>query len=252
MKFINTILIVAAVTTLLSGCAKTSDGLMGFEKDGFRKAAENWDKLRKVDGSLPNAAIKRLSKKKVKKNSLSAFEYRELKEGHFGTKNHQMDMSADAYDFESGKSYYKAFKLPDFIKPYQIKVQSYLKASDTIFEQALFYPAFLLLDGSYQPIALVDSKVKQEEVYDNLELNGGIVIEDSAPKYLIVLTTDEVLKGTTEMLTRKVLKVRMVGPYAAFTSKVEYVRVNRHHSPEGSFRVFVENELQSKSLFRFQ
>lgn len=115
----------------------------------------------------------------------------------------ELDETSPAYQFRGGKSYFKAFKLPEYESPYLIAVKTY-----TIGEVAdryhIFAPKLTILDEKYsvametQPKRLDFQRVKFGE---SLSVGGGstiaaevsLVIDSPEYKYIVIHTTDKQL-----------------------------------------------------------
>ena len=233
MRILQIFITTGFLLLMLSGCAKLSDQLTPFEKNLFHSAYEQWDNLPIIESSpvLPGVH-RRLKFASVDSESFQGFKFRTLKNGYLGTKSHHMDLSAEAFLFDTGKSYYVAFKLPELQQPYRVRVQSFVLLHGTMALSPIFYPVALFLDESFNPVRLAVPEMKQEQPYDALELNGFIEIESDIEKYMIIMTTDEVQKHKTEMLL----------PIGRGDYGVDFYRIKRGHSPEGVFRAFVEEE----------
>lgn len=106
-----------------------------------------------------------------------------------------------AYEFSSGKSFFKAFQLPENKGRYNLMVES--KISDTAFK-----PQVMILNEGFEVTRIVESEAFQmEKQFVGDELIVGTVkfdttssIPGAKEKYFIVYTTDQALTETTKRL----------------------------------------------------
>lgn len=100
-------------------------------------------------------------------------------------------------EFNTGKSFVKAFELPEAGKPIAIRLRSYLVGSFDIKRTYIFAPSVILLDKKYRTIRHIDQSKFEYAVPSLTEttgyramLEGYIFIEGEKPKekYLIVYT----------------------------------------------------------------
>jgi maltose operon protein len=126
------------------------------------------------------------------------FEPLDLRKG--GKVTFRIDHASPAFNFESGKSYFKAFSLPPVKHHYEVTVQSYLPR---------FANAALTLDANFR---IASTQSAPDRLMFRAEgyrfpltyLDRGVLISP-ADRYLIILTTDELLRRAT--VTRETLKL---------------------------------------------
>jgi len=120
-----------------------------------------------------------------------------------------LDQSSPAYNFSSGKSFFKAFQLPYHELPYSINIRSYSQGT-TIEDSYIFYPKILLLKDDYTieteeipELALSrDDRAAMKENFGGppLLLSGEILIRSTEQKYVVILTSDELLSSSSRFL----------------------------------------------------
>ncbi len=220
----------------LFGCKTGGHPIPDFQKESMDKAVERLDELPAIRASVKDGVHRRLQFAKTKHKDLSEFKYIEMNQGSLTAKTRRMDISQDSYIFDSGKSYYIAFELPEFKRPYDIKTYTYINPGKT--PNPFFYPKILLLDRKFAPIRLVDTNTRMVP-YEFLILSGSVHINNSREKYAILLTTDEVMRSSTTTLSKVNTGYVMSGGMV-FPSGFEYIRAIREHSPEGKVLVFWE------------
>lgn len=171
--------------------------------------------------------------------SMAQFKYDPLAaEGGIGFK---LDASSDAFDFESGKSYFKAFRLPEKAPPYRIKISSYA-LGETINKAHIFYPQIALLDDHFAvvrqgvPAGLRLRKVGYKEAVAEtgglpLKLEGAVLVDDPRAKYLVVYTTRKSMSGVSPYVTRQTIPVILPGLVTAVPGARGTVQIR--HSPFG-------------------
>jgi len=135
--------------------------------------------------TVPNEVLDQLKNAKECCESPSKFPYQTLTQKQ--TINIQIDKSFPAYTFESGKSYFVTYRLPDSAAPYKITIKSY-------FNGYAFYPAALLLDQHFNSIRLITSPEFHYEppgVWERGHIEGTVKISGNEEKYIVVLTTSK-------------------------------------------------------------
>lgn len=129
-----------------------------------------------------------------------------------------IDQTSPAFIFTSGKSYFKALKLPNLPVPYSLRIRSYAQG-EMIDKAHIFFPKILFLkedfvvtdevnpaylaeksdDGDFayeiDPAYVIeksnDGAIKENKWGLPVRLSGRITIENAESKYLLVITTDE-------------------------------------------------------------
>ena len=103
----------------------------------------------------------------------------------------KIDPESPAYDFETGKSFFLAYKLPVTNLPYKMTIKSF-------FSGHAFYPSVLLLDGEYKvtrSVSKSEFKYTEPGLVERGRIEGSILFTPSKNNetYLIIHTTDELM-----------------------------------------------------------
>ncbi len=128
-------------------------------------------------------------------------------------KSFDLSENSPAFRFETGKSYFRAFTLPQGPYPYRVTVRSYL-VGGYLKSAYIFFPQLLTLDanrkvvratgpGSFrlEQAGLLEAMQEAEGLRQILE--GSLTFTEGSrdERYLVVLTTDELLQGRTSIPT---------------------------------------------------
>jgi maltose operon protein len=117
------------------------------------------------------------------------------------SRNFKVDETSQAFAFETGKSYFKAFELPGYSSSYMISIKSYM-IGDSVKTGYIFYPAVIFLDEDYSVTRMMETGLfhyaragLSETLGPNRKLEGTINIapDDGSERYMIVLTTGALL-----------------------------------------------------------
>jgi hypothetical protein len=151
--------------------------------------------------------------------SISEFSFESIQIGD--KKGFYFKEDSPAYMFKTGKSYFRAFVLPQSSYPYQVSVGSCILAGfDPDYEllSYVFFPQLLILNENYEVVRSsypVDFRAREvlstdiDQIESILEpyCSGHMVAgkipfttEDMSEKYLIILTTNDLLKAKTSFL----------------------------------------------------
>ncbi|MHC4467675.1 MAG: MalM family protein [Planctomycetota bacterium] len=191
--------------------------------------------------------------------SISEFSFETL---HIGDKKEfYINEKSPVYMFKTGKSYFKAFMLPQSSYPYQVSVASCVFASyDPDFPLSyVFFPQLLTLNENLEVVrSSYPADFRAREVIlteiDHIEsilepycswyvVAGRIAFteENKAEKYLVILTTNELLKAQTSFSTWTHDMILVEGiPVPGLPYKVE---VLLQHSPAGLIMLSVQTGL---------
>ncbi|MHC4153176.1 MAG: MalM family protein [Planctomycetota bacterium] len=186
---------------------------------------------------------------------MSEFSFETL---HIGEKKgFHINEKSPVYMFKTGKSYFKAFVLPQSSYPYQVSVGSCVLASfDPDFPLSyVFFPQLLTLNEKFEVVRSshrADFRAREvlmkdiDHIESILEpscswhmVAGGISFaeENKAEKYLIILTTNELLKAQTSYSTWTQDMILVEGiPVPGLPYKVE---VLLQHAPAGTIMLSV-------------
>ena len=143
--------------------------------------------------------------------SMDEFHYEDINIGQ--TKEFPINENSQAFVFDSGKSYFKAFKLPRSSQGYRVKIDSYAlqSFSEGPAGDYIFYPVLITLNKNYNIVQisnlgqfnLLKNTIKDQPsgtsfIYwqnAGFKLRGHLIIsEKSNEEYIVILTTDELMK----------------------------------------------------------
>ena len=158
----------------------------------------------------------------------------------------EITLESAAFDFPTGKSYFRAFELPKQAAPYTITVKSY--AGDHVPDQdsyrgparfSVFVPALMLLDADHAVTRLVDEKTARpidQTILPPTKLGMETAVtigrEHANEKFLAVFTPRRVLEGITEASLPHAV---WFGNWAIPTGLREPVHL--YHAPVGFLRI---------------
>ncbi len=156
-----------------------------------------------------------------------------------GSKSFNINKHSSASSFSSGKSFFRAFALPEFSSPYTISIESYVQGKN-LTDGYVFSPAIIFLNEDHQITRTIlrglfeytgDGPAKP--LTPNAALAGKIDIthENKNYRYMIILTQGNTLgKAHEHSPTREAL--------AALTGK----KVPLIHAPAGKLRINLYRE----------
>ncbi|MFQ5598613.1 MAG: MalM family protein [Nitrospiria bacterium] len=169
----------------------------------------------------------------------------------------RLDENSDSFVFQSGKSYFKAFQLPEKEVPYHIQVKSFA-LGETIDKAHIFYPQVALLDGGFTVLkqsAPEDFVVKKAGLKETasiswgllrLKLEGTIFVDMPNAKYLVVYTTKELMgTRTSEHMSKQIQPIPVPIPGGVLIGAVPagVLPVDIPHSPFGWLSITIENQI---------
>ena len=104
-----------------------------------------------------------------------------------------IDRQSLAFQFETGKSFFKAFTLPKFESPYVVEVGSWFSEVDIsdLSKAHVFKPMVLLLDAQFKPIEIIPYlSYEYFSAWDYSGMSARFLVTDSLRdvKYLVVYT----------------------------------------------------------------
>lgn len=179
--------------------------------------------------------------------SISQFSYDPLTESE-GV-SFKLDESSVTFEFQSGKSYFKAFHLPQKGLPYFIKIESYA-LGETIQKAHIFYPQIAVLDDRFviiqqsAPDDFTLRKVGYREVAKEtgglpVKLEGAILVDNPNAKYILIFTTQKIMSNKSPYVTRQVMPIILPGVVTAIPTgkSTEQIR----HSPFGILHIEIAN-----------
>lgn len=116
-----------------------------------------------------------------------------------GSVEAKLDSASPAFAFDTGKSHFLAYRLPEAAEAYDIEVISYFHPMKRTY---IFQPVLVVLDGDFKAMRSVGAEAFRysgEQWWGSQYISGRISFPPSAgprrEKYLLVLTT-EALLGT--------------------------------------------------------
>jgi hypothetical protein len=148
-----------------------------------------------------------------------------------GTKTLPLDAESPIFAFESGRSHFAAFALPE-AKALRLRIESRL-FQDPAQGAALFFPRILLLDRSKAVLATVIG-ADENLLHPGQDAGTGYidtVVELSqypAARFMIIYT-DAALTGAAEKLQQLVPESAVANPVTGVGSHVFYVEVPDPH-----------------------
>lgn len=177
--------------------------------------------------------------------SMAQFRYQPLAEGEGVRFN--LDASSTAFLFDSGKSYFKAFRLPGKTLPYRIKVTSFA-LGETIDKAHIFNPQVALLDdrfatvGQSAPGDFSFGKAGFTEAAEKtwglgLKIEGSVLVDNPRARYVVIFTTPQLMRGTIPYETRRAIPVIVPGLVTAIPGGKEIASVR--YSPFALLHVAV-------------
>ena len=110
----------------------------------------------------------------------ASFDYAPLPDD--GAVDFRIDEQSPRFEFHSGSSGYRAFRLPAAARPYGIDVISYLEGGDTPDTARVFYPLVALLTDDF----LVSRRTEIEE----LRFDAPFLMRSQMPAYRISIGVD--------------------------------------------------------------
>ena len=157
----------------------------------------------------------------------------------------RLDASSDAFDFKTGKSYFKAFRLPKKDLPYSIKITSYA-LGEHFKKTHIFHPQITLLDDNFAIILenglgdLPLTKAGYEETVSEtwglpIKLEGSILIDNPGAKYILIYTTQRLMSHRSPYLAMQVMPIILPGFVSAIPTGEEEILIK--HSPFGLLRL---------------
>jgi hypothetical protein len=127
--------------------------------------------------------------------SFSEFSYEELRPGD--SKSFDLNDKSPAFAFDTGKSYFKAFRLPLFSGPYRITIWSEAFVND-IDSPHIFLPQAILLNDEKEVVRIVEFhprslKFEADIVRHTLKLHIDMGEKNLKERYLVIYTTKRLL-----------------------------------------------------------
>ncbi len=182
--------------------------------------------------------------------SMEQFSFETLKIGD--SKSFDLNERSPAFQFATGKSYFKAFLLPQSSYPYVITVTSYM-LGDSIDSAYILFPQIITLNEDYKLMRSSDPNNVMllkagfsETARETWGLMYKLVVElpyeesNKPEKYLIVLTTSELLGAKSSLSTLRVAPIVWPGMVGAIPVGTKEVLIP--HSPAGRINVSLRSK----------
>ncbi len=164
-----------------------------------------------------------------------------------------LNEKAPAFHFPDGMSYFAAFRLPPFSASYPITVKSFA-LGEHIDVAHIFYPELWLLDENFVVLGRSDAQLfvlsqtlVSEAARENkwglpVKLQGTLQIDDPRAAYLVILTTETLLNGSSRYGLRRAIPVVLPGLVTALPGPRDTVRIP--HSPFGRISVQMDGPFE--------
>ena len=159
------------------------------------------------------------------------FFFQPLKLG--ATESVTIDRSSPAFQFEGGKSYFKAFSLPAAGKSYFVIVSSYfIDKEKRSGEPYIFSPVVMLLDADYRVTRKVDkgfvAPISSGNSMNHATLEVEIAVNPRAAdeRFMVVYTTAALLNQVTELKVYKYSYGRIEDEYPVQNAPIGKLQVN--------------------------
>jgi maltose operon periplasmic protein len=166
------------------------------------------------------------------------------------SKSFWIDKDSKVFGFDTGKSYFKAFELPKYSSPYSILIKSYQMGGSPAY---IFSPAIMFLDErfavtrfiekgifNYTRISLLETSSWETGWAFALEAKIPITPENANDRYMVILTTDDLINGKEVFVSPSFAPLILPGVVGAIpTGQVN--ASNIPHSPIGKIKVVVKS-----------
>ncbi|HYA21497.1 MAG TPA: MalM family protein [Burkholderiales bacterium] len=136
------------------------------------------------------------------------FDFQALKLGD--SESFIINTASPAFNFASGKSYFKAFRLPIQARSYFIVVNSYFTDKDNLSRSPyIFHPVVALLDAQYRVTRTIDQGIVNPIESGNSMNNASLEIEIRVnpqvvdERFMVIYTTPDFLNQVTNLLVSK-------------------------------------------------
>lgn len=183
----------------------------------------------------------------------SSITYNKFSEIHYETidvpsvTSKKIDSNSPIYEFDTGKSYFASFKLPDHSGTYGVEITSYL-IGQHIDESYIFSPTILILDKYFNKTRIIKNDVFEyfkpgfSETFKEtggirVSLKGKIIFtnENNADKYMLIYTEKIKLDSHLKKETTNVIPVIVAGIIIPVPSGKR--EVNIPYSPTGQIKI---------------
>ena len=159
----------------------------------------------------------------------------------------EISAESPAFEFPTGKSYFKAFALPAYAAPYSITIESFhgshSPGGEVPYSASVFMPVAMFLDTGYAVTRVVDeASFKRVDgsllPLETLRLEATISVgpENSQERYLVIFTPRRALGGITTGTVPQIIPIFLPGLVTALPTGRREPR-HMHHAPVGSLRI---------------
>lgn len=161
----------------------------------------------------------------------------------------EISVESPAFEFPTGKSYFKAFALPAYAAPYSITIESFegwhSPAGRAPYSASVFAPVAMFLDTGYAVTRVVDevsfkrvdgSLLPREAL--RLEATVAVGPENSQERYIVIFTARRALGGITTGSVPQIIPIFLPGVVTALPTGRREPR-HMHHAPVGRLRITV-------------
>lgn len=169
--------------------------------------------------------------------SFRDFDYEKIEAGD--RKKFRIDGDSRAFLFDTGKSFFMAFELPEYRRPYSITIKSFF-IGDRIQTSYIFSPEVIFLDEDFKVARKIDGRAFRyvKPFFGparNLKVEIPVTDEDQPDKYMIILTTKNLLERKTGIVVPIIIPLIFPGLVGAVPMGSDYVQVP--HSPVGKIKI---------------
>ena len=197
-------------------------------------------------------ALEMLKKSTPCCKSLAEFKYEPISNNEAIT--FKLDQSADAFMFQTGKSYFRAFSLPKGRSPYYIYIKSFALGED-IKTSHIFYPQLALLDENFivvkqsnpEDFALMKAGVSETASVSwtalRIKFDGSFFVDNPTARYAVIFTTEKLLSSSSAFSTIRFVPIIVPGIVGALPTGSDIVYIP--HSPFGLLNIKIADKLSS-------
>ncbi|WP_019616534.1 MalM family protein [Psychromonas ossibalaenae] len=181
-------ILIIGLALLTTACADNKSMVVDY-------GATNTKEMQQID---PTIGFRALEQAPLCCDSLSKLDYQQITQpGKFDLNVTQENA---AFNFSTGKSFVQGFSLPKVNGTIKIAISAPIVAS-------VFVPTVLILDQQYKPMQVYGAEtikydsgslLNVDRFFGKIEL-PAVFADGRQAKYLLVLTTEEAMKGTTKL-----------------------------------------------------
>jgi hypothetical protein len=163
----------------------------------------------------------------------------------------KIDESSPAFVFQSGKSLFKAFQLPQVEAPYYLQVKSF-GLGEQISKAHIFYPQLALLDDNFDVLKqsdLHEFSLRRGGLWETasiswtavpIKVEGSLFVDNSRAKYVIVFTNEKMLDASSSFTTVSSIPFILPGVVGVLPAGKKTVRIP--HSPFGMLHIKIADK----------